>query len=86
MKYCRSVEKERTMRVIILLLNKLLLVESMSYNPITKEHTRYILTDKRILPQKLGIPKIQFTDHMKLKKKTNVWILQSFLEEGTKYP
>ena len=60
------------MRVIILLLNKLLLVESMSYNPITKEHTRYILTDKRILPQKLGIPKIQFTDHMKLKKEDQV--------------
>jgi hypothetical protein len=29
----------------------------------------YALTDKWILGQKLGIPKIQFTDHMKLKKK-----------------
>ena len=29
----------------------------------------YALTDKWILAQKLGIPKIQFTDHMKLKKK-----------------
>ena len=38
-------------------------------NPITKEHTWYALTDKWILAQKLGIPKIQFTDHMKLKKK-----------------
>jgi hypothetical protein len=28
-----------------------------------------VLTDKWILAQKLGIPKIQFTDHMKLKKK-----------------
>jgi hypothetical protein len=27
------------------------------------------LTDKWILVQKLGIPKIQFTNHMKLKKK-----------------
>jgi hypothetical protein len=26
-------------------------------------------TDKWILAQKLGIPKIQFTNHMKLKKK-----------------
>ena len=33
-----------------------------------KEHTWYILTDKWILAQKLRIPKIQFTDHMKLKK------------------
>jgi hypothetical protein len=40
-----------------------------SGNPITKEHTWYTLTDKWILTQKLGIPKIQSTDHMKLKKK-----------------
>jgi hypothetical protein len=38
-------------------------------NPITKEHTWYALTVKWILAQKLGIPKIQFTDHLKLKKK-----------------
>jgi hypothetical protein len=37
-------------------------------NLITKEHPWYALTDKWILAQKLGIPKIQFTDHMKLKK------------------
>jgi hypothetical protein len=40
-------------------------------NPITKEHTWYALTDKWILTQKLGIPKIQiirFTDQIKLKK------------------
>jgi hypothetical protein len=35
----------------------------------TNEHTWYSLTDKWILSQKLTIPKIQFTDHMKLKKK-----------------
>jgi hypothetical protein len=29
----------------------------------------YALTDKWILAQKLRIPKIQFTDHMKVKKK-----------------
>ena len=34
----------------------------------TKEHTWYALT-KWILVQKFGIPKRQFTDHMKLKKK-----------------
>ena len=31
-----------------------------------KEHTWYVLTDKWILAQKLGIPKIQFTNQMKL--------------------
>jgi hypothetical protein len=38
-------------------------------NLITKEHTWYALTDKWILAQKLRTPKIQFTKHMKLKKK-----------------
>ena len=28
---------------------------------------------------------IQFIGHMKLKKKEKVWMLQSFLERGTKY-
>ena len=37
-------------------------------NPITKELTWYVLTDKRILAQKLRISKIQFAKHMKLKK------------------
>ena len=36
-------------------------------NPITKEHTCYALTDKWILVQKLGIPKIQFINQIKLK-------------------
>ena len=35
-------------------------------NPITKEHTWYTLTDKWILAQKFGLPKIQVSDHMKL--------------------
>jgi hypothetical protein len=38
-------------------------------NPITKELTWYVLTDKWISElQKLRIPKIQFAKHMKLKK------------------
>jgi hypothetical protein len=41
----------------------------------TKEHTWYVLTDKWILAQKLGISKIQFTDHMKLKKKEGPQLL-----------
>jgi hypothetical protein len=40
-------------------------------NPITKEHTRFALTDKWILAEKLRIPKIQFTHYLKLKKKEN---------------
>jgi hypothetical protein len=36
---------------------------------VTKEQTWYVLTDKWILAQKFRIPKIQFTDHMKPKKK-----------------
>jgi hypothetical protein len=55
------------------------------FNPITKELTWYAFTDKWILPQKFRILKIQFTKHMKLKKKTKVWILHPFLEWGTKY-
>ena len=38
-------------------------------NPIAKELTWYALTDKWILAQKLQIIKIEFTDHMKLKKR-----------------
>ena len=37
-------------------------------NPTTKEHTWYALIDKWILAQKLGIPKIKFTDQRKFKK------------------
>jgi hypothetical protein len=37
-------------------------------NLVIKEHTWYGVTDNWILAQKPGIPKIQFTDHMQLKK------------------
>jgi len=37
-------------------------------NQSQKTHTCYALTDKWILAQKLELPKIQSTDHMKLKK------------------
>ena len=42
-------------------------------NPITKEHTWYILTDMCVLSQELIIPKIQSTDYMKLKKEDQSW-------------
>ena len=39
-----------------------------------------------LLAKKFGIPKIQFTEHMKLRRrKTKVWVLWSFLARGTKY-
>ena len=50
-------------------------------NPTTKEHTWFALTDKWILAQKLRIPKIEFTNHRKLKKMgEKVGVLQSFVE------
>jgi hypothetical protein len=41
----------------------------LSGNPVTKEHPWHTHTDKGILAQKHRIPNIQFTDHMKVKKK-----------------
>ena len=56
-------------------------------NPITKEHTWYALTDKWILAQKVGIPKIQFPNYMKLKKKEDPSIDTSILHRrGNKIP
>ena len=56
-------------------------------NPITKEHTWYPLTDKWILAQKFGVPKIQFAKHMKLKKKEDQSVDTSILlRRGNKRP
>ena len=55
-------------------------------NPIAKEHTWYALIDKWILAQKLQITRIQFTDHMKLKKKEGQIMDTSVLLRRTKYP
>ena len=52
----------------------------------SQKNTQYSLINKWILAHKLGIPKIQFTDQVNLKKKTKVWILWSSLERGTQYP
>ena len=46
----------------------------------------YALTDKRVLAQMFGIPKIKFTYHMKLKKKKEQSVVLWFFSEGrTKY-
>jgi hypothetical protein len=56
-------------------------------NPITKEHTWYTFADKWLLAQKLGIPKIQFTDNIKLKKKEDQSVDSSvLLRRGDKIP
>jgi len=48
-------------------------------NPITEKHTWYVLTDKWILAEKFELPKMQFTDHMKLKKKDDQSVDASLL-------
>ena len=56
-------------------------------NPITKELTQYVLTDKWISAQKLRIPKIQFAKHKKLKKNEDQHVDTSFLLRiGNKIP
>ena len=56
-------------------------------NLVRKEHTWSSLTDKWILSQKLRMPKIQFIDHMKLKKKEDQSVdTSALLRRGTKYP
>jgi hypothetical protein len=53
----------------------------------TKEFTRYALSDKWILAQKLRIPKIQFAKHKKIKKKEDQCVDTSFLLRiGNKLP
>ena len=56
-------------------------------NPITEEVIRYALTGKCILAQKLGIPKIQFAKHKKIKKGEGQRVDTSFLlRVGNKIP
>jgi hypothetical protein len=45
----------------------------------SQKSTQYALTDKWILAQNLTIPKIQFTDHRKLKKKEDQSVVTSVL-------
>ena len=55
-------------------------------NPIIEKLTSYALTDKWILAQKLRIPKIQFTKHMKLKKKDRSMDTSILLRRSNKIP
>jgi hypothetical protein len=48
---------------------KWLELENIILSEVKKEVTDYVLTDKWTLAQMFRIPNIQFTGHMKLKKK-----------------
>jgi hypothetical protein len=68
-------------------LGKWIELENIILSEVTKEHTWYVLIDKWILVQKLRIPKIQYTDHMKLKRKEGQSVDTSFLlRMGNKIP
>jgi hypothetical protein len=69
MEYYSAIKNDEFMKF----LGKWMELENIILGEITqsKENTWYALTDKWILAQKLQILKIQFTDHMKLKKKEN---------------
>jgi len=49
------------------------------WKSVTKEHTWYVLTNKWILAQRLGITNKKFTDHMKPKKKEDQNVKASVL-------
>jgi len=55
-------------------------------NPITREHTWYALINKWVLVQKLRIPNIKFTKHMKLKKEDQCVDTFMLLRRGNKIP
>ena len=66
MEYYSAIKNNKFMK----LLGKWMELENI-LSEVTQSQRRkwYALTDMWILAQKLGIPKIQFTDHMKVKKK-----------------
>jgi len=68
MEYYSAIKNNDFMKFV----GKWLELENIILSEVTQAQNNaymYVLTDKWILGQKLGIPKIQFTDHMKLKKK-----------------
>jgi hypothetical protein len=67
MKYYSAIKNNDFMKFA----GKQMELENIILSEVTKEHTQYVLTEQWILAQKFGIPKIQFTYHMKPKKKEN---------------
>ena len=67
-------------------LGKWIELEGIILSEVTQSQKNTHGMDKWILAQKLGIPKIQFIDHMKLKKKEDQNVATSaILVGGTKY-
>jgi hypothetical protein len=69
-------------------LGKWMELENIILNEVTQlQKNTYAFTDKWILAQKLGTAKIQFTNHMKLKKKEDQRVETSILYiRGNKIP
>ena len=84
MEYYSAIKNNEFMKF----LGKWMHLEDIILTEVTQsQKNTHDMHDKWILPQKLRIPKIQFTKHMKLKKKEdqNVDTL-IVLRRGTKYP
>jgi hypothetical protein len=69
-------------------LGKWMELENIILSEVTQsQKNTHALTDKWILIQKLGIPKTQFTDHMKLRQKEDQSVDTSILfRRGNKIP
>jgi hypothetical protein len=87
MEYYSAIKNDEFMKF----LGKWIELENITLSEVTQSHTHthtkwYIFTDNWILAKKkLGIPKIQLTDHMNPKKKedhTKMWMLQSYSGGG----
>ena len=65
----------------------LLSINILKKRVLPKGHAWHAFTNKWILAQKIRIPKVQFTDHMKLKKKEEQSMDTSvLLRRGNKIP
>jgi hypothetical protein len=86
MKYCTTIKNNDFMKF----LSKSMELENIILSEVieSQKNTWYPLTDKWILVPKLRIPKIKFTDYMKLNKKEDQSVESLILlrlERGTKY-
>jgi hypothetical protein len=84
MEYYSAIKNNEFMKF----LGKWMELENIILSEVTQtQNTWFALTDKWILAQKLRIPKIQLTNHMKLKKKEDQSVDTSvLLRRGKKIP
>ena len=81
MKYYSAIKNNDFMKFA----GKQMELENIILSEVTKEHTQYVLTEQWILAQKFGIPKIQFTYHMKPKKNWKSFYLKTQLYHCSAY-